>query len=242
MAFMRKGPSEREAAALSLSQPARRQQHHHNTTDSSDASGAEDEDEAYDWEWLGRKACFPHNARPPVANFLLGPLSVQKKIRKVTQRSQRQKKPNPAEAVRPEEICLTDVNKKENANLTELCRKIYKLLDEYHAPRLAQAEAEIEERGEDVTEEDAFEILAQHGLRSNTGVCFYEFAFNPKSFGQTVENLFYISFLIRDGVAGLHTDNNGYLTIRKSPTPSPLGFSTLHDSQHLPVAGRTLTR
>ena len=213
---MRKGPSEREAEALSLSQPTRRPRP--NASDS-EASGGEDEGDAYDWEWLGRKACFPHNARPPVPNFLLGPLSVQKKIRKVTQRTQRQQRRDPADAIRPDEIRLGDIDKAENANLTVLCRKIYDLLCEYQGPRSAAAEAEIEARGDDITEEEAFTILENHGLRTNTGVCLYEFAFNPKSFGQTVENLFYISFLIRDGIVGLETDDHKLPTLRKSFCP-----------------------
>ena len=212
MAFMRRGPNEREAAALNLTQ-SRRPARQNRDTDLSDDE--QDEGDAYDWEWLGRKACFPYNARPPVPGFLLGPLSVQKKIRKVTQRTQRQQRRDPADAVRPDEIRLADIEKAENANLTTLCRKIFDLLRDYQTPRTEAAELEIEARGEDITEEEAFDILARHGLRTDTGVCLYEFAFNPDSFGQTVENLFYISFLVRDGLAGLGTDENGLLTLRK---------------------------
>ncbi len=48
--------------------------------------------EQLDWEVLGRHACFPYNSRPCVPNFLLGPLSVEKKTRAQTQRRARQSK------------------------------------------------------------------------------------------------------------------------------------------------------
>lgn len=220
MAFMRRGPSEREAAALSLTQSTARLHRSHNqhASDDSDEVADDDADEgdAYDWEWLGRKACFPYNTRPPVPGFLLGPLSVQKKLRKMTQRSQRQQRRDPADAVRPDEIRLADIDKAENANLTSLCKKIFELLCNYQIPRSERAESEIEALGENITKEEAYEILARNGLRTNTGVCFYGFTFNPQSFGQTVENLFYISFLIRDGIAGLMVDDEGLLTLRMS--------------------------
>lgn len=41
------------------------------------------------------------------------------------------------------------------------------------------------------------------------GICLFRFAFNPESFSNTVENLFYISFLIRDGKAAIIEDEHG---------------------------------
>ncbi|KAJ3273302.1 nuclear protein, partial [Blyttiomyces sp. JEL0837] len=38
---------------------------------------------------------------------------------------------------------------------------------------------------------------------------FFEFAINPESFSQSVENLFYVSFLIRDGSARIDIDESG---------------------------------
>ena len=215
ISFMRRGPNEREITELGLSQNTRLQRRQGGDFDISDAEEGQDEGDAYDWEWLGRKACYPYNKRPAVPGFLLGPLSVQKKARKITQRTQRQQRRDPADAVRPDEIKPGDIEKAENANLTTLCRKIYDILCSYQVPRSNAADADIEALGENVTEEEAFDILERHGLRNNTGVCFYQFAFNPESFGQTVENLFYISFLIRDGLAGLMEDTNGLLTLRK---------------------------
>ncbi|KAG1816966.1 hypothetical protein DFJ58DRAFT_673485 [Suillus subalutaceus] len=37
----------------------------------------------------------------------------------------------------------------------------------------------------------------------------FRFIVNPASFGQSVENLYYMSFLIRDGLCAVHTSVDG---------------------------------
>ncbi|TPX62091.1 hypothetical protein PhCBS80983_g00718 [Powellomyces hirtus] len=48
---------------------------------------------------------------------------------------------------------------------------------------------------------------------------FFEFVINPDSFGQTVENLFYVSFLIRDGKVQVHEDDDGELILEPAHPP-----------------------
>ena len=52
-------------------------------------------------------------------------------------------------------------------------------------------------------------------LASNGDVSLFEFAINPDSFGQTVENLFYISFLIREGSLAVAKDDDGLPTLSR---------------------------
>lgn len=198
--FMRRAPADGGSAR-------RRNQ------DESDEEGAEayDEGDAFNWEWLGQQACFPNNVRPPVPGFLLGPLSVQKRVRKATQRRERLQKRDPKDAVRPEELKAQDFEKVENSNLTTLCKNIRELL----CKTMVDGQQRVyEEMTEDISDEDARALMARHGVADDEGVPFFRFVVNPKSFGQTVENLFYVSFLIRDGTAGFGSDSNMLPTLR----------------------------
>jgi hypothetical protein len=48
------------------------------------------------------------------------------------------------------------------------------------------------------------------------GINLFKFIVNPHDFAQSVENLFYLSFLIRDGKVALETDENGEPVICQS--------------------------
>lgn len=60
-----------------------------------------------------------------------------------------------------------------------------------------------------------FECLEKH-----EPIGLYEFVVNPHSFGQTVENFFYISFLVRDGKIAVTEDDDGFLTIETCEPPT----------------------
>ncbi|KAM0446020.1 hypothetical protein ACHAPV_004730 [Trichoderma viride] len=48
-----------------------------------------------------------------------------------------------------------------------------------------------------------------NGVRGRGGIDLTRFVVNPKSFEQTIENLFYVSFLIRDGRVEIDFDEDG---------------------------------
>jgi non-structural maintenance of chromosomes element 4 len=175
----------------------------------------EDNDEQLNWAHLGRLACFPYNARPCVPSFLLGPLSARKRTRQQTQRRAREARANPANATRPQELVEEDLEKQETANLTVICKEIERLLGRIQLKGWEACEKEQDER-EDMTEDEALEMMLSHGISDDGCVPLFDFCVNPKSFGQTVENLFYISFLIKEGSVGLNFDGRGLPTLGRA--------------------------
>lgn len=192
---------------------------------------AEDEEDdagdGLDWGLFGRRACFPGNKRPPTSSFLLGPLSVQKKVRTI-QRRATQKRAPAGPATRPQEIREGDITQSENSNLTHLVKGIRSRL-ETHLEAAADAAATeiddlIREYGEDaVTEEDEAAAFARFRVaktpEQEAAVHLFDFAINPRDFGQTVENLFYISFLVREGNAQIVKDEDGLPLLGKCCPP-----------------------
>lgn len=48
------------------------------------------------------------------------------------------------------------------------------------------------------------------------GINFFRFVIDPDDFGQSVENCFYVSFLIKDGKAGIQVTSDGEVLISAS--------------------------
>lgn len=160
-----------------------------------------DEGDMMNWPHLGRYACLPYIRRPALPGFLLGPLSVEKKARKITKRSA-PFRPNNLTETRPEVLNVEDLSKKEN-DLTTICGQILQQLQTIQADAQTTVANLIDD---DMDEEETTRIMHQHGLRSTGGIDLMRFVVNPKSFGQTVENMFYVSFLIRDGRVEIEFD------------------------------------
>ena len=222
--FMKKGAANGQLNSTQ-SQRRRRQQRQ---VDDDDEEG--DNGDAMNWAHLGRNACFLHNSRPCLSGFLLGPLSVQKKVRQQTQRRAREARADPSQALRPIELQGQDPEREEAASLTQICTHISALLERTIEEGAQSAQAEYDAIPEDEPEMShpkAVTMMRRHGLSDNGCVPLFDFCVNPKSFGQTVENMFYVSFLIKEGRAGLAYDSDGLPTLGK---PEETGVKEKHES------------
>ena len=191
------------------------------------AVGSDDEDgaasgDAYNWQHLGRFAAVPNINRPAVPGFMLGPMSVKKKVRKFVQRAAPLRIQNLVE-VRPQVLNAEDMARNEKNDLTVICSKILKRLAKVQEWAQNGVEDEVEE---EMTDAQQRAVMDKYSLRDTGGIDLLRFVINPKSFGQTVENIFYVSFLIRDGYVKLGYDSMTKLpALGKSPSnnlPGPL--------------------
>ncbi|OAX83486.1 hypothetical protein ACJ72_02156 [Emergomyces africanus] len=216
ISFMRQGPRGEEPSLSSTQRRRRRVTGNDPTGEESDEEG-----DPLNWDWLGRKACFPNNLRPALSGFLLGPLSVQKRFRQQSQRRARQERVDASQLDRPNELKAADIEKQETSNLTAMCTDIRELLVKTQTHSEELVNEELSQMGSDVSEDMVKEVMSKHAISDDGGVPLFRFCINPKSFGQTVENLFYISFLVRDGSVGISLDSNELPTLLPSQPAAP---------------------
>ncbi|KAI0013802.1 hypothetical protein F4779DRAFT_294011 [Xylariaceae sp. FL0662B] len=168
-----------------------------------------DEGDMFNWEHLGRFACLPHIRRPAVPGFLLGPLSVEKRVRKIVKRSA-PFRPGNLQETRPQVLNAEDVQRSEKNDLTAICSKILQRLSQVQEEAQDAVEAACDQGASD---QEARALMDKYGLRETGGIDLLKFVVNPRSFGQTVENMFYVSFLIRDGRIKIDFDDNQLPTL-----------------------------
>ncbi|KAG8926281.1 nuclear protein [Tulasnella sp. 417] len=130
--------------------------------------GDVENDNILDWEKLGRLA-LRRTRRAPGLDFMLGPLNIEQKKKKVGKRAKLDKETGPA--VRPDEVTEADIDKTKEAGAVS---------DIELTARLGQFISDLEEPV------NVFKLLV-----------------NPHSFAQTVENFFFLAFLIKDGMVSL---------------------------------------
>ena len=202
--YMRNGEEEGPQASQEPSSTQRRRRR--------DDEEVEEDGDMLNWEYLGRHACIPSISRPSVPGFLLGPLSLEKRVRKVVVR-QAKLKLSTLEETRPEVLKAGDIEKSENETLTTLCLQILTRLKKVRLDAMKGVEEEQDrlekELGRGLSNKEAAKVIDRHNLSEELGIAFFNFVINPRSFGQSVENMFYTSFLIRDGKLGINFDDQG---------------------------------
>ncbi|KAI1779096.1 hypothetical protein F4818DRAFT_239299 [Hypoxylon cercidicola] len=203
------GITQDDAPELTATQQHRRRPDRGALGDDEDDDEIGDEGDMFNWEHLGRFACLPNIRRPATPGFLLGPLSAEVKKRKIVKRSA-PFRPNNLQETRPEVLDAAAVQRTEKNDLTAICSKILQ--------RLSQVQDEAQDAVEEAinrgaSEEQASRLMVRYGLRDTGGIDLLKFVVNPHSFGQTVENMFYVSFLIRDGRIKIDFDENQLPTL-----------------------------
>ena len=210
--YMRQGGRDHgdDAPELSSTQQRRR-------TRGREGSDNEDEDgDMLNWSYFGHYACLPNIGRPAIQGHLLGPLSVEKKARKITKRSAPFRINQLAET-RPEVINAEDLTKQEN-DLAVICGRVLQQLNQLQSQLQNRVQDALDD---DMSHEESVRIMHQHGLRDTGGVDLMRFVINPKSFGQSIENLFYVSFLIKDGKVSVDLDSDGIPSVCTCTAPLP---------------------
>lgn len=167
----------------------------------------------FDWATLGTEAGVCFNALPSRVSFLVGPLengrTITKKVRTVRQRRADDGEEE-GEEERPEE--LNNKKQKKDVDLLSQAEKNFKVMQTTLGKKTREL---LEERGALLRSMDkngpAFQEAKRDFKQYGGDIDGVKFLMNPKSFTQTVENIFNASFLVKKG--------NAMLKVRK---PNPL--------------------
>jgi len=149
------------------------------------SSDDDSSDDATNWAYLGRAAAFKGNKRPATSDFLLGPLAVQKKVRVQKARKQGLGRRRGEKATQPVEVDAKDIKQSDN-NALKLVKEVFDILYQY---------------------------FEEYGIED--GVSLFNIVLNPQSFAQSVENMFFVSFLVKEGKVAIFDTEEGapYLMI-----------------------------
>lgn len=96
-------------------------------------------------------------------------------------------------------------------------------VDENAKERPTQLNFDDVKQGQKMTQiiQNIYNTLKHYGATPDSPVSLFEFVLNPNSFSQSVENLFYLSFLVHDGKVTLNVDSDNIPVVGvQYPLPS----------------------
>ncbi|CAL9729410.1 non-structural maintenance of chromosome element 4 [Monosporozyma unispora] len=139
------------------------------------------------FNWFKMGAIFKnYNQSVDVTDHLLGPFSLEKKIRKMKPCIREDDNLAGKKVTTADNVTKEDLNEKQDTTTPEQVIKCHKLL--------------------------------MKSIGYDKRISLFKFILNPTSFAKSIENLFYTSFLIKDGRLILEEDeNDGFPTLRIQP-------------------------
>jgi len=158
----------------------------------------------FDWRGLGIQAGVCFNAVPSQISFLNGPLIDGNEEVQVKQRAKRIRNTQPesdAEEERPEDVKGHTARGADQLGAVQQNIEDVKLALDYQIDKNYSSQKRKIGRLYDGVKSIPDRVKAK--LRRNLDVCAINLLFNPKSFTQTVENLYHYSFLVKEGKASL---------------------------------------
>jgi hypothetical protein len=166
----------------------------------------------FDWDLLGREVGSCFNTVPGNVVFFSGPIAAEYKPKERKQRTPRTRDEEEVEEEKPEEVKKmqkdADNLSAVETHIITIKSKLVERCKEQAKAKLAELESVDDGVDEEIKKKK--EMLKEN---ENEEICAVKFLFDPKSFTQTVENIFHFSFLVKNVQAGIRVGPEGDPTV-----------------------------